>query len=175
MLSTERLQRAIERCEELQMLDLRPVDLLLARTAGHPGAGRLRRALALYRPPPFTRSELERRFVDLAKEAGLPRPSTGFNFAGHELDVYWEHERFVVELDVFATHGGREAFERDRVRQEELKLAGVEMIRVTGLRLDREPAAVIGRVGTLLKRRRRELGGDAGSGLDQAAGKRALD
>ena len=139
MLPAHRLQRAIERSEELRLFDLGPVDSLLARAGGHPGAGRLRSALALYRPPPFTRSGLERRFLELAQKAGLPTPSTGFNELGYELDVYWRAERFAVELDVYETHGSREAFESDRLRQENLKLGGIEMIRVTGPRLDREP------------------------------------
>ena len=67
------------------------------------------------------------------------------NVLGYELDAYWEPERFAVELDVYETHGSHAAFERDRLRQEDLKLKGVEMIRVTGPRLDREPEAVAGR------------------------------
>ena len=176
-LPADRLQRAVERSEELRLFDLRPVDALLTRVGGHPGAGRLRTALALYRPPAFTRSGLERRFFELTREAGLPTPSMNFNVEEFELDAYWEPERFVVELDVYETHGSRAAFERDRLRQEDLKLAGIEMIRVTGPRVDREPKTVIGRVATLLERRRRELQqrGPVGSGLDQAAGERALD
>ena len=65
-----------------------------------------------------------------------------FVVAGYELDAYWAEERFVVELDLFETHGTRASFEEDRLRQEELKLAGVEMIRVTGPRLKREPEIV---------------------------------
>lgn len=177
MLPAHRLRRAIERSEELRLFDLGPVDSLLARAGGHPGIGRLRQALLLYRPPPFTRSGLERRFLELVHEAGLPTPSTGFNALGYELDVYWQAERFAVELDVYETHGSREAFESDRLRQENLKLGGIEMIRVTGPRLDREPEEVIRRVAVLLERRRRELrlGGSAGSGLDEASGERTLD
>ncbi len=52
--------------------------------------------------------------------------------------MYWARERFAVELDSFEFHRGRAAFERDRVRQEELKLAGIEMIRVTSRRIDAE-------------------------------------
>jgi hypothetical protein len=156
-LSSERLDRALERSEELNLFDLRPMDALLARAGGHPGAGRLRRALALYRSPPFTRSGLERRFLELVQRAGLPRPSTGYNVAGYELDVYWEPERFAVELDVYETHGSRAAFESDRLRQENLKLRGVEMIRVTGPRLDREPEQVIESVTNLLTLSRRQL------------------
>ncbi len=168
MLPARRLRRAIERSEELHLFDLGSVDSLLARAGRHPGTGRLRRALALYRPPPFTRSGLERRFLELVEKAGLPYPSTGFNELGYELDVYWQAERFAVELDIYETHGSREAFESDRLRQENLKLAGIEMIRVTGPRLDRESDEVIERVALLLKRRRRELllTGGAGSGLD---------
>jgi hypothetical protein len=149
----DRLQRLIERSEELRLFDLVLVESVLARNAGHHGAGPLRRALALYRPPPFTRSGLERRFLDLVAEAGLPRPSTGFNEIGFELDVYWPEQRFAVELDTFETHGTRAAFERDRLRQEELKLAGIEMVRLTGTRLEREPSQVIDRIARLLAQR----------------------
>jgi hypothetical protein len=146
--------RILERTEELKLFDLRQVDALLGRTIGHPGCGKLRRALELYREPVFSRSGLERRFLSLAREAGLPRPATCFNVVGHELDVYWVRERFAVELDVFETHGSRAAFERDRLRQEDLKLAGVELTRVTGKRLEREPGEVIERVVLLLEQRR---------------------
>jgi Transcriptional regulator, AbiEi antitoxin len=158
MVPAPRLRRAVERSEELNLLDLRAIDALLARAGGHPGRGPLRHSLALYRPPAFTRSDLERRFLELAREAGLPPPSMNFNQDGYELDAYWRPERFAVELDVYETHGTREAFEDDRLRQEELKLSGIEMIRVTGPRLDREPGEVVKRVATLLRRRRRELG-----------------
>jgi hypothetical protein len=54
------LVRLIERAEELEAFDLGPVEALLERTWGHHGWGRLRRAIALYRPVPFTRSGFER-------------------------------------------------------------------------------------------------------------------
>lgn len=156
-LRSDRLRRLLERAEELRIFDLREVETLLARSGGHPGAGRLRRALALYRPAPFTRSGLERRFLELVAEAGLPRPVTAFTEAGYELDVYWPDHRFAAELDTYETHGSHEVFESDRLRQEDLKLAGVEMTRVTGHRLDREPRQVIERVRRLLRQRREQL------------------
>jgi very-short-patch-repair endonuclease len=159
MLSPTRLERVLERCEELGRFDLVALEDVLGRADHHPGAGRLRRALDIYREDPnFERSKLERRFRRLVKKAGLPAPSMNFNVEGYELDAYWEPERFVVELDVYETHGSHAAFERDRLRQEDLKLKGVEMIRVTGPRLKREPEATIERVGAHLVQRRRELG-----------------
>jgi very-short-patch-repair endonuclease len=86
-------------------------------------------------------------------KAGLPRPSTNYVEHGFELDAYWPEHRFAVELDVFETHGTREAFERDRLRQEQLLLAGIELIRVTGPRLEREPDRVIEHVRRLLFQR----------------------
>lgn len=162
MLSPSRLERVFERSEERGIFDLVAIDELLARTVGHPGHGRLRTALAIYREnsadPAFVRSQLERRFRGLVKRAGLPAPAMNFNVLGYELDAYWEPERFAVELDVYETHGSHAAFERDRLRQEDLKLKGVEMIHVTGPRLDREPKAVVRRVAAHLEQRRRQLG-----------------
>jgi hypothetical protein len=159
MLSKARLEGVLERSEERGIFDLSALDDLLARTVGHPGHGRLRAALVAYRDqdPAFVRSKLERRFLGLVKKAGLPAPSMNLNVAGYELDAYWEPERFVVELDVYETHGSHAAFERDRLRQEDLKLKGVEMIRITGPRLDREPRAILARITAHLELRRHQL------------------
>jgi hypothetical protein len=119
------LERALARAEE-NRFDLSSVGDLLARSVGHPGRRKLRRALELYQPSPFTRSELELRFLRLVEGAGLPKPRTAHNVAGYELDAYWPQERFAVELDVYETHGGRLSFEADRLRQEDLKLAGTQ-------------------------------------------------
>jgi hypothetical protein len=148
------LQRMLERSEELKLFDLAPVEELLERSRGHAGWGRLRRAIALYAPVPFTRSGFERRFFEAVLKIGLPRPATSFVEAGFELDVYWPEQRFAVELDTYATHGTNAAFERDRLRDEDLMLAGIEMLRVTDVRFYREPKAVLKRVATLLARRR---------------------
>lgn len=156
--SPDRLDRLLERAEQDGSFDLRAFEEVLGRTVGHPGHGRLRRALALYKEEPaFTRSGLERRFLELVRASGLAIPAMNFVVAGFELDAYWEPERFAVELDVYETHGSRLAFERDRQRQEDLKLAGVEMTRITGARLDREPRQVIARLGALLEQRRQAL------------------
>jgi hypothetical protein len=144
----------VERSEELGLFDLRAVEELLGRTVGHHGHARLRRAIALYKPMSFTRSGLEKRFLELVLAAGLPQPHMNFVEQGFELDCYWPEHRFAVELDVFETHGTRAAFERDRKRQEDLLLAGIVMTRVTGQRLEREPDAVIERVARLLEQRR---------------------
>lgn len=152
------LRRVIRRAEELRVFDLGDFRSVIARNRGHRGAYPLDRALAIYEPPRFTRSELEREFLRLVEQDGLGSPVTAFNVAGYELDVYWPELRFAVELDVYATHGAHEPFEEDRRRDEDLKLAGVELTRVTGHRLEREPRQVMDRVARLLEQRREQLG-----------------
>jgi hypothetical protein len=147
------LEKMVERSEELELFDLQAVEELLARTVGHHGHKRLRQAIALYAPTSFTRSSLEKRFLELVLAAGLPRPHTNYFEHGFELDCYWPEHRFAVELDVFETHGSRAAFERDRKRQEDLLLIGIQTIRITGPRLQREPEEVILRVARLLSER----------------------
>jgi Transcriptional regulator, AbiEi antitoxin len=156
-LGFSRLRRMLQRAEELGLFDLGPVERVLARNAGHAGCGALRRSIELYRPPRFSRSDLERDFLAAVVTAGLPDPMTNWVVLGYELDFYWPDHRFAVELDVFETHGTRESFESDRLRQEDLKLAGIELTRVTGLRLEREPRQVIDRVARLLEQRQRSL------------------
>jgi hypothetical protein len=155
----DQLEGYLERAEERDLFDLAAVEALLTRCGGHRGRGRLAKALVIYRPDPaFTRSRFEKRFRRLVQAAGLPAPAANFNLAGYELDAYWPDLRFAVELDLFETHGSRAAFERDRRRQEELKLLGIEMIRITKPRLDQEPKAVLRNLTALLERRRHELG-----------------
>jgi len=153
----DQMERYLERAEEQGLLDVRAVEDLLSRSGGHRGRGRLASALALYRPDPaFTRSRFEQHFRRLVERAGLPVPSMNFNVAEYELDAYWPELGFAVELDLFETHGSRAAFERDRRRQEELKLLGVEMIRITKPRLDREPEQVLRNLAALLAAREKE-------------------
>ena len=147
--------RYIQRADDAKVFDRRAMIELLDRTKGHRGGAKVRATLEIYRETPvFTRSGLERRFLEVVEEAGLPVPSMNAFVAGHEIDAWWEAERFGVELDVYETHGSRLSFEEDRVRDDELLLAGIETTRITGPRLDREPDAVIASIRQHLERRR---------------------
>jgi hypothetical protein len=155
------LARAVEEAERLQVFDLRAVDAVIERSRGHRGLGALKSAVLNYRElPPITRSELERRFLDLCRDAGLPLPAVNVWIAGHEVDVLWAEERLVVELDGRTYHQTRAAFERDRIRDEALQLAGYRVLRVTHRRLDTDTAAVMAAIRSLLSRAY-PSGGDA--------------
>jgi very-short-patch-repair endonuclease len=146
--------RQIQLADDEKLFDLREMNDLLDRTKGHRGQAKVRAALELYdEKPVFTRSGLERRFLEVVREAGLPEPAMNTFVAGYEIDAWWEAERFGVELDVYETHGSRLSFEEDRMRDDELLLAGIETTRVTGPRLDREPGAVLDSLRRHLARR----------------------
>jgi very-short-patch-repair endonuclease len=153
------LDRLLNRADEREILDRRRFEALAARAGGHPGRARFATAVRDFKPETATlRSDLERRFRGLVLAAGVPVPQTNVVVEGYELDCYWEAEGFAVELDVFATHGSRHSFETDRERADDLLLAGIELIRVTDIRLKREPEETIARVAAHLERRRRAVG-----------------
>ncbi len=152
--SVHDIKRQIQRGDDFKVFDLREMRELLERSNGHRGAPRVMAALETYEETAVvTRSDLERRILDLVTAAGLPAPAMNYVVAGYELDAYWAEALFGVELDVFSTHGSRLSFEGDRERDDQLLLAGIETIRVTGPRLAREPAAVVDSVRRHLARR----------------------
>ena len=155
--SVWQLRQAIEKAERLDRLDLAGIDSLLRRRFQPRGRPRLLEALKIYRDPAFSRARSERLFLALVKEAGLPRPALNTFVAGYEIDAYWERERFAVEVDGWDAHRSRLAFEADPLRQENLKLAGIDSIRVTARRIERQPEQVAVSLAALLARRRAEL------------------
>lgn len=81
--------------------------------------------------------------LGLIRAAGLPTPEVNVRVAGHEVDLLWRAQRLVVEVDGFAFHSSRAAFERDRLRDADLLAAGYRVIRITWRRLTQEPEAVV--------------------------------
>jgi hypothetical protein len=144
VLSKRRLERVLERSETLRLFDLGALKAALARAGGRRGTLVLRRLMeTLDDAPPPTRSELERRFLDVVMEAGLPRPITNATVAGLEVDFHWPDQRLVVETDGRATHDTAAAFERDRRRDLQLESAGWHVIRITYRQLEENPEKVV--------------------------------
>ena len=84
--------------------------------------------------------------------AGLPTPATNVLVEGFLVDAVWLRQRLVVELDSRRYHDTRAAFERDRVRDARLQVAGYRVLRVTWKRLHGEPQIVAGTIRALLRR-----------------------
>ena len=100
--------------------------------------------------PALTRSEAEGRLLALVRAARLSRPELNVRVAGHEVDFLWREVGLVVEVDGFAFHSSREAFERDRLRDAELQAHGFTVMRVTWRQLVDTPEALVARLAAVL-------------------------
>jgi len=100
--------------------------------------------------PQITRSEAERRLRTLVRAARLPRAVTNVKVAGWEVDAFWPAYKLVVEVDGFAYHGNRAAFERDRRKDAALVAAGYRVVRITWRQLVDEPHVVVALLARLL-------------------------
>jgi very-short-patch-repair endonuclease len=121
----------------------------IKRHPGQPGTAALQALL----DAPFTRSEAERKLLRLVRAAGLPPPQTNVRIGRFEVDAIWPAERLVVEVDGFAFHGSRAAFERDRARDADLQALGYGVIRITWRQLTRTPHEVVARLAVALTAR----------------------
>ena len=130
------IQRLVTRSELAEMLD---------RSYGRRGINKLKRFAREETPP--TRSQLERRFVRLVANAGLPAPRTNETLLiggrYREVDAHWPDHKLAVELDSYKIHGVRDHFESDRERDVDFVIDGWRVVRFTWARLRDDRAAVI--------------------------------
>ena len=145
-----RLTRALERAEKLDLFDLHAINAARARAHGHHGLAPLARALSVHVPDDRTRSAFERDFVDFCAGHDLPAPQINAIVEGYEVDASWPAARLIVELDSWTHHRTRACFERDRIRDADLALAGYRVIRITWRRLKDEPAKTAAQIQSLL-------------------------
>lgn len=142
--------RVLQRSMELRLFDRGPLEAVLARSRGRRGTGVLRELLAeLPDELPPARTEIERLFLDLVKDHGLPTPAVNAIVLDYEVDFHWPAPRFIVETDGRATHDTAYQFEEDRRRDLLLTEAGWHVVRLSWRHVVHDPA----RVAAVLRRR----------------------
>lgn len=110
---------------------------------GELGAAKLRQILDR-RTFRLTKEELERRFLPLARKAGLPVPLTGQWVNEFEVDFYWPDLGLVVETDGLRYHRTPAEQARDRLRDQAHTAAGLTQLRFTHEQVRYEPDYVRG-------------------------------
>jgi very-short-patch-repair endonuclease len=125
---------------------------VIARSAGHRGAPVLRGLLERREDETITRSEAERLFLALVRQAGLPEPQTQVRLAGYRVDFLWPEYRVVFEIDGYRFHTSRSAFDRDRNKDLALKEARYDPNRVSRDQVKHEPFWVLAHVVRALAR-----------------------
>ena len=147
VLPPRELQRVVDEAQIQRKLHLTRA---VGRAARRRGARALRPATR--QGPRLTRSEAERKALELIEAAGLPRPETNVRIGRYEVDLLWREERVVVEIDGFAFHGHRAAFEHDRGKDLRLAREGIRVLRITWRQLVDEPERIVALLAGLLAR-----------------------
>jgi hypothetical protein len=130
-------------------------DQLAETLACHPTLAGVKRIAALIGLPGTpTRSGWEDDFPAFCAEHGLPAPVMGLPFHGYVLDAVFADEKVVVELDSWAFHKGKIAFENDRERDAHMLANGFVTVRVTEERLGGRPRDEAERLHAILAARR---------------------
>jgi very-short-patch-repair endonuclease len=123
-LTPDDLARACHEAKVRYRVTPEAIEAVLARRPNSPGAAKLRRVLR--GDVRVTLSKLEKRFLALLEQEGLPLPQTNRPLGAHYVDCRWPEHRLTVELDSYRYHGSRHAWEADRRRERELRDRGDE-------------------------------------------------
>ena len=145
VLPRQAVQRAMTEADVQRLTDPLSLPDLIARHPRARGVTKLRDHL-----PTITRLELEHRFHAFLTAAVLPRPLFNTHIEGYEVDIAWPAQRLIAELDGYATHTTRHAFEQDRARDRRLLLAGWTVTRITWRHLHDDPATLAKELRALL-------------------------
>ena len=125
------IERALEQSHVLQLIPPGALEDTLQRAPGRKTQALRRLLTATKRTPTLTRSELEEAFLALCRRGGLPDPEVNARLHGYEVDFLWRKQRRVIEVDGYAFHSVKGAFERDRRKDVDLELAGFPVTRFT--------------------------------------------
>jgi very-short-patch-repair endonuclease len=143
-LSERELERALDEALVRRLLRERELERALRRANGRRGGPLLAALLARRAGPTLTRSQAEEKCLALIRDAQLPEPEVNVRVQGYEVDFFWRQSGLVLEIDGYAFHGTRAAFERDRRKDAKLRAAGIAVLRATWRQLEDESHAVVG-------------------------------
>ena len=147
-LPSRRLERAVNEADKLDLID---PESLREWVEGRGGVTALRRLLDA-RTFVLTDSELERRFLSIARRAGLPPPRSGERLCGYRVDFHWPELGLVVETDGLRYHRTAAQQARDRERDQWLTAAGLTVLRFTHEQVARAPGQVSEVLATVARR-----------------------
>jgi very-short-patch-repair endonuclease len=148
----EDVEGALHESEVRRLTDPLSLYDLLERYPRRQGTRLVRAILAARQTVP--KNVFERAFAAFLHRYRLPRPETNvwltIGDRTYEIDCLWRAQRVAVELDGRAVHDTPRAFERDRVKDRRLTVAGWRPLRVTWNHLHRGEPQLAGDLRLLL-------------------------
>ncbi len=149
------LAKAVNEAQVRRLLT--PAQIQRAEDASikRPGGAALRALLSQVDPQQRIRSELERLFLALLGNTGLPKPKVNalieIEQVLHQVDFSWSDRRLAVEVDGGEVHGTPQAHEADLERDARFTRAGWRVQRFSHAQVTEDPASVIKTLEALLR------------------------
>jgi very-short-patch-repair endonuclease len=138
---TDDVEDAVNEADRLDLIRTRRLRPALNHELSRPGVGRLKRILDAQT---FSRAAnaLERRFLSIVRDAGLPAPDTQRRLGRYRVDFFWPDLGLVVETDSLRHH--RTAAEQavDLGRDQDHARAGLRSLRFTHAQVFHRPDQV---------------------------------
>ena len=132
------LERLLDQVEIEALTDYPALRAIAAAHPGHNGAAGCDTTLDhLEAGTALTKSDLERLFLKICRDHGLPTPLVNQYVDQDQVDFLFPAQRLIVEADSWKYHRTRDRFERDRRRDAAHTLAGYRTLRFTDRDLER--------------------------------------
>jgi very-short-patch-repair endonuclease len=152
-LGRRKLEGAIKEADVRGLCDPEALRTALEDIRGQRGVGRLR-SLLDRRTLVLTDTELERRFLPIARRAGLQPPQTQRRVNGFRVDFFWPELGLVVETDGLRYHRTPAQQAEDRVRDQAHTAAGLTPLRFTHGQVSYEARHVENTLRSVVRRQR---------------------
>jgi very-short-patch-repair endonuclease/predicted transcriptional regulator of viral defense system len=152
-LTEDQIEAAINEADKRGLTDPDLLRAALDEAVRRPGTATLKRVLDASTFT-LTDSTLERAFLKLARQAGLPTPLTQQHINGYRVDFYWPELGLVVETDGLAYHRTPGQQAKDRERDQAHTAAGLIPLRFTHAQVSRDPEQVQRTLLAVARRRR---------------------
>jgi very-short-patch-repair endonuclease len=154
------VEAAVNEADGLGFIDPGELRRFVDERSGLDGVAALRKILDR-RSFTLTDSELERRFLPLARRAGLSAPLTQQHLNGFRVDFYWPELGLVVEADSLRYHRTPSQQAKDRLRDQAHTEAGLIPLRFTHAQITFEASRVVAILRSVAQRQRLALFGAA--------------
>ncbi|HEV7769122.1 MAG TPA: DUF559 domain-containing protein [Solirubrobacterales bacterium] len=165
VLDREGIEGEINEADKRRLTNPPALRRALDEYRGQRGVARLREVLDR-RTFRLTDSWLERLFLPIVRDIGLPVPLTQRKVNGFEVDFFWPDLGLVVETDGLTYHRTPAQQAHDLVREQAHTAAGLTPLRFTHDQVKYEPAYVREMLGTVAAR----LGSHSASRLGRKGG-----
>jgi very-short-patch-repair endonuclease len=148
----DELADLVDRGVEGRVFTPRELKAVVARHRGRRGVARLAEVLGTEDAMTITRSQAEKAFLRLIRDARLPEPLVNQKLGRYVPDFMGRDQRLIVELDSYRFHGGPGGFHNDHEKDLAYRDAGFDVLRPTRNHVVRQPARVLVSVVRALER-----------------------